>query len=262
MNCSNIKKYFYAFLDGELDVEKNIEILAHLDMCYECSQKMEVEKMFNDRIRVTVCKVKAPVYLRGAILKGAERSPAGLLAYLLKINFLLRRPLIMFGAIAMVVIVIASFFVIQDKIRKNDALYILESRYHAIAMKQLEPSIHSQNAEEIIDYIQGKANLRITLPDVKGDLKLVGAALSSIKGASVPSVFYTYNDTPVALFIICNPDMDFSRLNEAHRHNASVYTDTGYCGFCEIIAWKGGGNRYVIVSTLNREKMLGLLTKV
>ncbi len=35
MNCNDARKYFYAFLDNELDVEKNIEVLAHLDMCCE-----------------------------------------------------------------------------------------------------------------------------------------------------------------------------------------------------------------------------------
>ncbi len=51
MNCNDIRKYFYAFIDNELDVEKNIEILAHLDMCYECSQKMERERLLHERTR-------------------------------------------------------------------------------------------------------------------------------------------------------------------------------------------------------------------
>jgi len=41
LNCNNVRKYFYAFLDGELNVEKNIKILAHLNMC--CMLQMQSE---------------------------------------------------------------------------------------------------------------------------------------------------------------------------------------------------------------------------
>ncbi|MBT3353319.1 MAG: hypothetical protein HN402_00225, partial [Candidatus Scalindua sp.] len=74
MNCNDVRKYFYAFLDDELDVEKNIEVLAHLDMCCECSQRMEKERLLQNRVRETVCEVKAPDYLMEAILRGAEEK--------------------------------------------------------------------------------------------------------------------------------------------------------------------------------------------
>ena len=64
MNCNDVRKYFYAFLDDELDVEKNIEVLGHLDMCYGCGQRMEKERLLQTRIKETVCEVKAPAYLK------------------------------------------------------------------------------------------------------------------------------------------------------------------------------------------------------
>jgi len=75
MNCNDVRKYFYAFLDDELDVEKNIEVLAHVDMCCECGQRMEKERLLQNRVRETVCEVKAPDYLVEAVLKGAEERP-------------------------------------------------------------------------------------------------------------------------------------------------------------------------------------------
>ncbi|MCF6155104.1 MAG: zf-HC2 domain-containing protein [Candidatus Brocadia sp.] len=41
MNCNNMRKYFYASLDGEPDVEKNIEVLSHLNVCHACGIKIE-----------------------------------------------------------------------------------------------------------------------------------------------------------------------------------------------------------------------------
>ena len=74
MNCNDARKYFYAFLDDELDVEKNIEVLAHLDMCCECGQRIEKERLLQNRVRETVCEVKAPDYLVEAVLRGSRRE--------------------------------------------------------------------------------------------------------------------------------------------------------------------------------------------
>lgn len=38
MNCRNVKKFLYAFADGQLSVRANCEVLDHLKMCPACSR--------------------------------------------------------------------------------------------------------------------------------------------------------------------------------------------------------------------------------
>ena len=87
MNCNDVRKYFYAFLDDELDVEKNIEVLAHLDMCCECGQRMEKERLLQKRVRETVCEVKAPAYLAENNLKRTEEKAKRLCSICRKIYY-------------------------------------------------------------------------------------------------------------------------------------------------------------------------------
>ena len=268
MNCNNIRKYFHAFLDGELDVEKNIEVLAHLDMCCECSTKIEKERSLQQRVKETVCMVKAPDYLKQTILEKVERRP-GILT-LLKENFLIRRRLIPLAGIATVLALIVSFFVVQSNLKKDDALHIAESTYHDYVMKQFSPDIRSQDAESIVEYFQKQSDLNITLPGIEGDVRLVGAASTEINSVEVPVVFYIYNDTPMALFINCNPDsqsryrtaIDFSKMKEEMVGRMVMYTDTGQCGSCRIVSWKKADSQYVMVSMLKSDQMIKLLKKV
>ena len=268
MNCNDIRKYFYAFIDNELDVEKNIEILAHLDMCYECSQKIERERFLHKRVKETVCMVKAPAYLEHNILKSVEKKPN--FFTLLKENLLLKSRLIPLAGIATAMILIVSFFVIQSNLKKNDILYLVESEFHNYQTKQFEPDFRSQNVNAIVEYFQNQTGLSVTLPAIKEDAQLVGAALHKINGVEVPLIFYMHDDTPIALFVMCNSDsmsgykinIDFSRMRGVLKDNMMLYTDSGYCGSCQIIGWKEAGNEYVMMSDLNSDKMMRILMKV
>ena len=268
MNCNDIRKYFYAFIDNELDVEKNIEILAHLDMCYECSQKIERERLLHERVKETVCTVKAPAYLESTILKKVERKPG--FFTLLKKSLMLKSRLIPLAGIATAVILIVSFFVISNSLKKDDILYLAESEFHNYLMKKLDPDIRSQNVKAIAEYFQDQTGLSVTLPAIKENVQLVGAALPEINGVKVPLVFYMHDKTPIALFVMYDSDsmpgdkinIDFSRMKELSKDNMMLYTDSGYCGACQIIGWKKAGNEYVMMSNLNSDKMMRILTKV
>lgn len=73
MNCTDVRKYFYAFLDNELDVERNIEVLSHINMCHACGVKIERERLLQERVKETVCKIKVPAYLEKKFL-GVQKA--------------------------------------------------------------------------------------------------------------------------------------------------------------------------------------------
>ena len=107
MNCTDVRKYFYAFLDSELDVERNIEVLAHVNMCHACGLKIEKERLLQERVKETVCKVKAPAYLEQIILRSAERKPNFFTQFIK--NFLLRSRFALVSGIATAIILLLVF---------------------------------------------------------------------------------------------------------------------------------------------------------
>ncbi len=267
MNCNEVRKYFYAFLDNELDVEKNIEVLAHLDMCCECSQRMEKERLLQDRVRETVCDVKAPEHLVENILNCTTEEKPNFFTLFVE-NLVSRRRLIPLTGIAAAIIMIVYFFVIPGNWKKSDLLYLSESGYHNYMTRQLDLDIRSQDPETIEKYLQNQTNSSVALPEIKEDMQLIGAALSEVDGVKVSQVYYMHDETPVSLMIICNADslsgdrksIDFSGMKEISIEEKVVYYEgKGYCGHCQIIGWKEDGNQYVVVSMLNSGEMMRIL---
>ncbi len=268
MNCNDVRKYFYAFLDDELDVEKNIEVLVHLDMCCECGQRMEKERLLQNRVRETVCEVKAPKYLVENILRRAEGKP-NFFTFFVE-NLMSRNRLIPLTGIAAAIIMIVYFFVASGNLKKDDVIYFAESKYHNYMTQQLDLDIRSQDPETIEKYLQKQTNSGVVLPEIKDDVTLIGASLSEVDGVKVSQVFYMHDETPVSLMIIRNPDsisgygknIDFSGMKEILIDEKIVYyDDKGYCGHCQIMGWKEAGNQYVIVSMFNSDKILRMLKK-
>ncbi len=267
MNCNDVRKYFYAFLDDELDVEKNIEVLAHLDMCCECGRRMEKERLLQKRVRETVCMVKAPAYLTESILQKTEERPNFFVPFVK--NLLSGRRLVPIAGIAAAIMIIVYFFVIPDISKKNDLLYLAESKYHNYMMQQLDLDIQSQDPATVVEYLRGQTNSTVALPEVGDGAKLVGAALSEINGVKVSQVFYLRGETPVSFMIICDPDsgsgdsknIDFSGMKEIFVDEKIVYYGEGYCGHCKIMGWEDAGSQYVVVSMLNSDEILKMLNK-
>jgi hypothetical protein len=251
--------------------------------------KIERERLLQERVKETVCKIKVPAYLEQKIFRSAESRP-NFFAQFIK-NFSLRGRFVLVSGIATAIVLIACFFVIQNKLKKDNVFYLTESKYHDYIMKQLVPDISLQNAGEIIgrlqnrtglsvilpgieenmqiqnakaivDYFQKQTGLTVTLPFMKGNVQLVGASLTNINGKNVPLVFYMLDDTPITLAVVCNSDITFRKMKEVVADKMVVYTGTGFCGSCQIVGWKETGAQYVMVSMLNSEKMIKALTKV
>ncbi len=267
MNCNDVRKYFYAFLDDELDVEKNIEVLAHVDMCCECGSKMEKERLLQNRVKETVCEVKAPSYLKEAVLREAEERP-NFLVLLVK-NLLSGRRLVPVTGIVAVTILIVYYFVITGSVERDDVLFLAESKYHNYMMQQLDLDVRSQDPATVVKYLRGQTNSKVVLPEIGDDAKLVGAALYEIDGVKASQVFYKRGETPVSFMIICDPDsgsgeskdIDFSGMKKIFVDEKIVYYGEGYCGHCKIMGWENAGSQYVVVSMLNSDEILRLLKK-
>lgn len=51
MKCPDARRHLYALLDNELDVERNLEVLGHLDRCPECARIASGTRAFEQMIR-------------------------------------------------------------------------------------------------------------------------------------------------------------------------------------------------------------------
>ncbi len=68
MNCNEVRKYLYAFADGELETPENLDVLEHLNMCPGCTQKINVQQRLRENIARVMSEVTAPPELRAAVI--------------------------------------------------------------------------------------------------------------------------------------------------------------------------------------------------
>jgi hypothetical protein len=56
MRCPEVRDLLHAFLDGELDVDKNVGMLKHLELCPPCRERSEVEGELRGVIARACCE--------------------------------------------------------------------------------------------------------------------------------------------------------------------------------------------------------------
>ncbi len=67
MSCECFRKYIDAFADGELDVQKNLEVLEHLNMCPGCAGRVTDVTALKAALKRTYSSVQAPRTLRDRV---------------------------------------------------------------------------------------------------------------------------------------------------------------------------------------------------
>src|SRR5215813_9802070 len=65
--CERYRRYFDAYLDNELLVETNQDVLQHLSMCTECSRILEGRARVKQAVRTAVVAEDAPPELVAAL---------------------------------------------------------------------------------------------------------------------------------------------------------------------------------------------------
>src|SRR5215471_810881 len=75
-SCEKYRRYFDAYLDNELLVETNQDVLQHLSSCVECARILEGRARVKQAVRSAVTSEDAPPQLAASLRAhlGARRS--------------------------------------------------------------------------------------------------------------------------------------------------------------------------------------------
>ena len=74
MNCSDARGRLNPYLDGELDMDENVQVLRHLEDCTGCTSVFEGEKALFDEVRRQAAGPSAPSGLRDRIAGQIAKS--------------------------------------------------------------------------------------------------------------------------------------------------------------------------------------------
>lgn len=100
-HCKRIRSYLDSYLNNELMVETNHEVLRHLEACEDCSRSLEDRARLKAQLKRAVMQEYAPAALRERITADLRRSPGFSLS---------RVSLALAAAAAVLVIAAVTFF--------------------------------------------------------------------------------------------------------------------------------------------------------
>lgn len=76
MNCMSVRKFLYAFADGQLGVQANCEVLDHLKMCPACSRLVDEHQTLRAAVGRSVAAEKTPEGLHQRVVQRVEGASA------------------------------------------------------------------------------------------------------------------------------------------------------------------------------------------
>ena len=71
--CARIRSYLDSYINNELLVETNHEVLSHLETCAECAAALEERIRVKERLQATVRRERVPASLRQSIQANLRR---------------------------------------------------------------------------------------------------------------------------------------------------------------------------------------------
>jgi len=261
MDCQEIKRYLYAFLDDELDVKTNLEIQSHLCRCSDCQTRFEFEKRMRLLMGEHQLREEAPAYLRDRLPRTIEESERGKGTPLRSFLAPRLRPVSGLILSASVIAVLAIIFLVYFNRREDMSAFASEAvNNHLMYFFGETPAeFESSEARDVNSWFKGKFDFVVDVPEFRGGgPKLVGGRLCSIDNKRAAYIMYKYKDKGynLSLFAFSNADMKPSSRKVVEMGGKAFYVNE-FKGH-NVILWKEGNIIYSMVSDINEDELMEL----
>lgn len=238
MSCEHTRKFLDAYLDGELDVHKGLEIEQHLNDCLACRKRHDARRGLRDAVQSQARYFSAPVPGVRRVHAALDRTEGGagprraLPAHWLSLAAT--------AAFAALLGSGATFWFGQVAAEDRLVQEVVASHARSLMVAGRITDISSSDQHAVKPWFNGKVNYSPPVVDftAKG-FALVGGRLDFLDNRPVASLVYRHRQHLINLFIW--PD-------EASTANAArTLSRHGY----QVIRWSVGGMRYWAISDLN-----------
>lgn len=267
MNCTQFRKYAGAFADGELNIQINLEVLEHLNMCPACTQRVDEITSLRSALQRTHTDHRAPADLLDRIRKAQEAgiddaNPVGSHAPAAVIGQLGRsRRLVLLSLAA---VLVAVFFAWQYAANVNISSGTMTTlairtvtqvtRIHRSCSRARRADHHDpalpKDAVPLASELSRQLGFKVIVPDLTGSgYNLVGADFCSLGGRKTAHVLYTQQAKGGAAMSVFST----RSIPELRQPGADVFVRE--VGELTVVAWHDKGQTYTCCSELAERPM-------
>jgi anti-sigma factor (TIGR02949 family) len=235
MKCEEAHHFIDAYLDGELDSARRVELEEHLAGCPSCRSLLEERQAFRAFFVAAVQEYKAPPQLEAKILAAMRRVPTKE-----KFSFW-RQPWIYATAVVVMSVCLALKILFPDAEKEFSRQAVLR---HSSSLSSLHfVDVASPNPVVVKPWLTARLDFAPPLVGSPASgYSLVGGRVDVIENRSVATLVYKHDQDVVSLF--CWPP-DKERLSTSER------SMDGY----RVATWSNAQCNYVLVSKLSDRAM-------
>ncbi|NOZ21605.1 MAG: hypothetical protein GXP25_11035 [Planctomycetes bacterium] len=256
MDCEEVRKYIHPFLDDELDVETNLDVLEHINFCTECGERFEEEKNLQEIIRAGLLRTPKPEGLHDRICqaipfeKKRKRSRASLVVAGLVLASI--------GALAFSVDVVREWIVPSAE---SALMFASADRHEKFLRDELPMGIVSQDPAVVSEYFRTKFGFPLKVHSLAAEhFQLVGGRLCHLMGRPAACVMYHQPGgakvpaCTLALFML----VDKPTLSSGHTTKIEGNLALGTAEKKPVVLWRQAGIVSACVIDGTEEKLIHL----
>jgi anti-sigma factor RsiW len=254
----NTHDLLHGYLDGELDLVRNLEFEQHLQSCPACSQSLEQQQHLRTTLSGAGLYMQAPARLRERLQKRLHEAapPDETAAPAPRRRWRPEHLLAVAASLALLALSGWALVQVASKSSGRDSLVkeLVASHVRSQLLLAHVTDVESSNSHKVKPWFDGKVNFAPPVRDFKDQgFPLKGGRLDYLDDQPVAALVYKRRDHVINLFIWKPADAADSPVQRK--------TQQGF----HLIHWTSGGLTYWAVSDLNMEeleKLVGLVQNV
>lgn len=259
MNCQGARKFLSAFVDDELDVRTNVEVLEHLEMCPSCAARVERLRDLNAAVASSIASVRMPAGLSGRSLRALTRGERFAHRWMgAHVRVLAQRGWFRIGAAAASILLV--FGVIYASLVRPPAQFNSRAVLAHIAVMQ-DRLTHFYNTPDP-ERARRLALFKMgSMPDVpllgREQFQLMGAGPQEIGLKNVGHFAFRYGSVTVSMFVL--EGLDLSEVSGDVREGLFGEMRLEKRGDYGVVAWRRGGFTYILVARTSPENLIEMI---
>ena len=237
MDCKDVQHLLDGYVDGELDMVRNLEIEQHLQVCATCSYLYNNQQALQVAIRSDGLYFKTPPHLRKRILSSVgQESKATATPYV--------TPWRVLAAVAALLVLSVMTWSLVRALSVPSAHDLLAQEAVASHIRSLQANhlvdVASSDQHTVKPWFDGKLDFSPPVVDLaQQGFPLVGGRLDYLDNRPVAALVYRRHEHIINLFIW--------PLTHTSNAETTMATIQGY----HVISWTRAGMTYWAVSDLN-----------
>jgi anti-sigma factor RsiW len=244
VNCDEVNPWLNSYVDGELDLSRNLEVETHLRGCAPCSAKVEELRQLGQTLQDPEFYHRAPTTLRQRVR--ASLRPA--LSSRREVETRVLRSLAVaacFGLVAVLIWGVQRHLVArpgEDLLAQE----VVANHIRSLLLDEL-PRVDKASTEqhEVKPWFNGRVPFSPAVRNLDSEgYELVGGRLDYFNNHRVAAVVYKHRKHPINLFTWPEP----GHPDEPPR----AQSRQGY----QVVHWTQNGMTYWAVSDLNEEELM------